>query len=490
MRVNPWLKTASLAETNQIWSLDLSYDYDLICIGSGPAGQRCAIQAAKLGKNVAVIENRQCVGGVCLETGTIPSKTFREAVRSFMVRRSHDSGLGFARRVKPEAADLLKRVSEVIQYETGVQTDQLQRNDVNIILGKASFVDPHSVLVETDTGSRTLKAEKILVAVGARPAKPPNVEPDGQTVLLSDGVTHLSKLPKTLAVVGAGVIGIEYASMFAALGIEVTVIDRRDRPLEFLDNEIIDELIHQMRDMRVTFRLGETVKSLKVVGNGRSRGRLNLDSGKHIVSDSILYSIGRQGATDTLALGAAGLEADNRGRLKVDEYFRTGVEHVYAAGDVIGFPSLAATSGEQGRLAACHMFDVDAQPMPDHFPIGIYAIPEISMVGATEQKLTDENVPYEIGLARYREIARGQIIGDENGLLKLIFHRKDNRLLGAHAIGSGATELIHIGQAVLRLGGGLEYFLQTVFNYPTLAECYKVAALNAANKLRRGLVAV
>ena len=304
------------------------YDYDLICIGSGPAGQRCAVQAAKFGKRVALLEKRRTVGGVCLETGTIPSKTFREAVRSFTVQRSYDSGLGFAPRVKPDVRQLVKRVNDVIQHETAVQTDQMQRNDVNIVRGNATFDEPHSLLIETDSGSRTLTAQYIMVAVGSRPASPPNIEADGRSVILSDGLMNLDKLPRTMAVVGAGVIGLEYASMFAALGIEVTVVDKRKRPLEFLDTEIIDELIHQLRDMRVTFRLDEAVKSLQVIGNGKSHVRLELESGKHIVADLVLYSIGRQGATDELNLPSAGLQSDGRGRLNVDEYFRTKEEHI------------------------------------------------------------------------------------------------------------------------------------------------------------------
>jgi NAD(P) transhydrogenase len=465
-------------------------EYDLICIGSGPAGQRCAIQAAKLGKKAAVVEKRSFVGGVSLETGTIPSKTLREAVRTFINRRSHDSGLGFAPRVKPTAADLLLRVGEVIQVETRVQTDQMQRNDVNIILGKATFESPHSLLVETKNGSRTLTARNILIAVGTRPAAPPNIRVDGCTIIDSDGIVLMKKLPRTMAVVGAGVIGVEYASMFASMGVEVVVIDKRTRPLEFLDREIVDELVHEMRNMRVTFRLGEAVRGMEVFEEPSRQGRIELESGKYIVTDLILFSIGRQGATSALNLKAAGLETDERGRLQVDDNFRTAVKHIYAAGDVIGFPALAATSAEQGRLAARHMFGVESKPMPSHFPIGIYSIPEISMVGATEEELTEQKISYEVGMARYREIARGHILGVEDGLLKLIFDRDRGDLLGAHAIGNSATELIHIGQAVLRLGGGLEYFLETVFNYPTFAECYKVAALNAANKLRRGNTAV
>jgi NAD(P) transhydrogenase len=325
----------------------------------------------------------------------------------------------------------------------------------------------------------------MVIAVGTRPAAPPGVAADGEVVITSDEVTRIRRLPRTLAVVGAGVIGVEYASMFAALGIAVTLIERRERALEFLDREIVDELVHQMRKRSVTFRFGEAVESIAVEGNGAPQAVLRLESGKRIVADVVLFSAGRVAATDRLDLGAAGLDVDGRGRLKVDETFRTAVPHIFAAGDVIGYPSLAATSSEQGRLAACHAFGLEAGPMTSHFPIGIYAVPEISMVGATEEELTRERVPYETGLARYREIARGQILGDDSGLLKLLFHRDTHRLIGVHAIGTGATELIHIGQAVLALGGGMAYFLQTVFNYPTLAECYKVAALDAFNKLRR-----
>ncbi len=461
----------------------MEYDYDLICVGSGPAGQRCAIQAAKLGKRVAIIEASSTVGGVCLGTGTIPSKTFREAVRAFNTRRSYDSGLGFDPRIKPSAKELLSRVDDVIRIEGDVQIDQLQRNDVNVILGTAIFDGPHSLTIQTKSGAKSLSTDKILIAVGTVPADPPGIKPDGRTVIVSSDVMELTSLPRTLTVVGAGVIGVEYASMFGNLGIEVTIVDGRARPLEFLDGEIIDELIYQMRKKRTTFRLGEKVESVEILADGE--GMIRLESGKKIVSEMILFTVGRQGATDGLELQAVGLKADERGRIKVDSIFRTEVDNIYAAGDVIGFPSLAATSAEQGRLAACHMFGVSTGPMPDHFPIGIYSIPEISMVGQTEEQLTDRKIPYETGVALYNEIARGHILGDQGGLLKLIFHSETLRLLGAHVIGDRATEIIHVGQAVLGLGAGLDYFLETVFNYPTLGECYKVAALNAANKLRR-----
>lgn len=460
----------------------MAFDYDLLCIGSGPAGQRAAVQAAKLGKRVAVVEKQRSIGGVCIETGTIPSKTFREAVRSFNAFHAYEAAEN-GMRTRPDMASLLRRVSQVVQREAEVVEDQLARNDVDLIRGHASFVDPHTLRIEAETGVRNLSAEFVLVAVGTWPAEP-SVKPDGQTLILSDDILGLEKMPHTMAVVGGGVIGIEYASMFAALGVQVTVVDKRPRPLEFLDREIVDELIHQMRNSNVTFRGGEGVARLEIREGPPRRGAIELDSGKHVVADLILYCVGRTGATGDLNLAAVGLETDDRGRLKVDDQFRTAVPHIFAAGDVIGYPSLAATSSEQGRLAACAMFEWHADPMGSHFPVGVYSIPEISMTGATEEELTAQKIPYETGIARYREIARGQILGDDSGLLKMIFHRDDLRLLGVHCIGTGATELVHIGQAVLGLGGGLDYFLHTVFNYPTLAECYKVAAYNAANKLQ------
>jgi NAD(P) transhydrogenase len=458
------------------------YDYDLICIGSGPAGQRAAIQAAKLGKRAAVVERQRDVGGICIETGTIPSKTFREAVRRVYSRPGLES-MDNRDRVRPTMEQLVKHVASVVQRESGNVHDALARNDVRLIHGRASFEGPHTLLVTDEDGARRVTAEHILIAVGTVPSKPRGVECDDKTITTSDTVLSMAQLPRTMAVVGAGVIGIEYASMFAALGVQVTVIDQRPRPLEFLDGEIVDELIHQLRKHDVIFRCGDGVSHVEIVQNGKSQGLLHLESGKHLVADVVLFSAGRTGATDGLNLQAAGLEADDRGRLKVDPHFQTSVPHIWAAGDVIGFPALAATSSEQGRLAACAMFNHDAHPMSEHFPVGIYAIPEVSMVGATEEQLTAKKIPYESGIARYKEISRGAIRGDEQGMFKMLFDRDSGRLLGCHCIGSGATELIHVGQAVLALGGGLDYFLTAVFNYPTLAECYKVAAFNAANKL-------
>ena len=459
-----------------------AYDYDLVCIGSGPAGQRAAVQSAKLGKRVAVVEKQPCLGGVCLGTGTIPSKTLREAVVFFNRVSSQDRAR--ASGARPTAEQLLAKVDEVLAREQRVIEDQLRRNDITVVYGEASFADPHTLAVRSDEGWRRITAEHIVIAVGTHPAPPPGVAADGEVVVTGDDVVRLKQVPRAMAVVGGSVIGIEYASMFSALGVPVTLIEKRARPLEFLDQEIVEELIHQMRHRNVTFRLGETVKSIEVSAGPPRRAIIYLESGKRLVSDVVLFSAGRVASTASLKLEAVGLEADERGRIKVDEAFRTKVPHIFAAGDVIGYPSLAATSSEQGRLAACQAFGVEAGPMAAHFPVGIYAIPEISMVGAPEHELTERKVPYETGVARYREIARGQILGDDSGLFKMLFHRDDRRLLGVHAIGTGATELVHIGQAVLGLGGGIDYFLGTVFNYPTLAECYKVAALDAHNKLR------
>ncbi len=466
--------------------MDASYPYDLVCIGSGPAGQRAAVQAAKLGRRVAIVERRQVLGGVCLDTGTIPSKTFREAVLSFAAKPPFGRGgrgEPGLRPHRPSITDLLSRVSDVVDREASVIEDQLERNGIQLLSGEASFADPHTLNVDAGASRTTLKAAQILLAVGTRPSPPPGVPVDGVTILTSDEIVRLPEVPHSMVVVGAGVIGLEYASMFAALGTSVTLVDRQRRPLEFLDQEIVDELIHQMRNRNVLFRGNEAVDTIEVHDGPPRRAVLTLQSGKRLVADIVLFSVGRIGATDRLNLAAAGLTADERGRLKVDACFRTEVPHIYAAGDVIGYPSLAATSSEQGRLAACHALGVPAKPMSAHFPIGIYAIPEVSMVGLPEHELTEKKIPYEVGIARYREIARGQILGDDSGFFKMLFHRDTRALLGVHIIGTGATELLHIGQAVLALGGGLDYFLDAVFNYPTLAECYKVAALDAANRL-------
>ena len=456
-------------------------DLDLLVIGSGPAGQKAAIQAAKLGKRVAVIERRHMVGGVCTNTGTLPSKTLREAV-VYLTGMSQKQLYGQSYQVKDDITieDLFWRTQAVIQREVDVVRNQLARNHVQMLHGDARFVDPHTVAVTAGSEERRITAENIVIAVGTRPHRPKTVEFDDSTVLDSDGILKLPHLPRALVVVGGGVIGIEYASMFAALGTKVTVIEQRHRLLDFCDDQITEALQYHLRDIGVTFRFGEEVVAVERHENGTIT---HLKSGKRIAADTVLYSAGRIGATEALQLEKAGLAADTRGRIPVDEHYRTAAPHIYATGDVIGFPSLAATSSEQGRLAACHAFGLDAGAISDVLPIGIYTIPEISFVGKTEEELTEESIPYEIGLSRYRELARGAIIGDNHGMLKLLVGAEDRKVHGVHVFGTNATELVHIGQAVMALGGTVDFLVETVFNYPTLAESYKVAALDATNKL-------
>jgi len=464
-----------------------SYDYDLVVIGSGPAGQRAAIQAAKLEKKVALVEKKAVVGGVCINTGTIPSKTLREAVLYLSGYRERNIyGASYTVKQNITMQDLLFRTDYVIRHEIDVTRHQLLRNGVDVISGTASFTEPHTLRLEMPDGHSTqhITADKVVLAVGTVATKDEHIPFDGRVIFTSDDILQQDRLPKNLAVIGAGVVGCEYASMFAALGMRVTVIDKRPELLSFVDREIGDTLAYHLRENRVTLRLGEEVGGLEKFQNGGGdHVRIHLESGKTVTCDKALYSIGRTGATYKLGVEAAGICADSRGRLKVNEQFQTCIPHIYAVGDVIGFPSLASTSMEQGRLAACHAFGVDAKAVPELFPYGIYTIPEISMVGKTEEDLTKEEVPYEIGKARYREIARGQIIGDMTGLLKLIFHAESRELLGVHIIGEGASELVHIGQAVLAYNGKVDYFVKTVFNYPTLAECYKTAAFDGINRL-------
>ncbi len=456
--------------------------FDLFVIGTGPSGQRAAIQAAKLGKNVGICERREVVGGVCTNTGTIPSKTFREAVLHLSgIAQRGMYGASYTVKENITAGDLLFRCNVVIQREIENVRLHMRRNGVTVLNGTAAFTGPKTLAIRGRSGSTDVEAGTIVIAAGSVPARPPGIEVDGETVIDSDGILGLTRLPRTLTVVGAGVIGTEYATMFAALGLDVTLIDKRPRLLEFVDGEIAEALQFIMRQWGVSLRLGEEVASVAVEAPGRAVA--NLKSGKRNISEMLLFSIGRQGATGELNLPAAGLSADERGRLKVDASYQTEVPHIYAVGDVIGFPALASTSQEQGRLAACHAFGVPASSIPALFPYGVYSIPEISMVGRTEEELTGASVPYETGIAHFRETARGAIVGDAIGVLKLLFHRETRRLLGVHILGTSATELIHVGQAVLGLGGTLDYFVETVFNYPTFAEAYKVAALDAWNKL-------
>ena len=459
------------------------YDYDILVLGSGPSGQKAAIAAAKLDRRAAIVEKRHMIGGVCINTGTIPSKTLREAVL-YLTGLSQREMYGQSYRVKDDitVADLTSRTQHVVGREIDVIRNQLARNRVRLLTGTARFQDPHTLVVDDGTGHEArYTAEKVIVAVGTRPARPNTVDFDEQTIIDSDGILALERVPQSLIVVGAGVIGIEYASMFAALGAKVTVVERRERMLEFCDLEIVEALKYHLRDLAVTFRFGQAVAAVE----RHPRGAIAvLESGKRIPADTVMYSAGRQGTADLLDVEKAGLSADARGRIEVNDHFQTVVPHIYAVGDVIGFPALASTSMEQGRLAAHHACDEPAHDMHQLQPIGIYTIPEISFVGRSEDELTESRTPFEVGIARYRELARGQIIGDSYGMLKLLVSPDDRRLLGVHVFGTGATEIVHIGQAVMGCNGTIDYLVDTVFNYPTLAESYKVAALDAMNKMR------
>jgi NAD(P) transhydrogenase len=463
------------------------YDYDLLVIGSGPAGQRAAIQAAKLNKRVAVVERKTILGGVCINTGTIPSKTLREAVMHLSGYRERSLyGASYTVKQNITMSDLMYRTDHVIQHELDIVRHQLLRNHVELISAEASFVDANTIRLKfvDERGWRDVTTAHTIVATGTRAIKSDNVPLDGKRIFLSDDLLKIDHLPRTLTVVGAGVIGLEYACIFSALGVRVTIIDKRRRLLPFVDAEIIDSLIYHLNQERAIMRLGEEVQSIEPITDEHGeRVKIHLGSGKQIITEMALYSIGRTGATKFLNCEAAGLEVDTRGLLKVNDNFQTTTPNIYAVGDVIGFPSLASTSMEQGRLAACHAFGVPTNHTPELFPYGIYTIPEISTVGRNEEELTEQGIPYEVGKAQYREIARGQIIGDQTGLLKLIFHLDTHELLGVHIIGEGASELVHIGQAVMAFNGKVEYFINTVFNYPTLAECYKTAAFDGINRL-------
>jgi NAD(P) transhydrogenase len=460
------------------------YDFDMIVIGSGPSGRRAAVQAAKLGKSVLVIEKGRRVGGVSVHTGTIPSKTLRETVLNLSGWRERGF-YGRSYRVKQniDANDLRARLHKTLDHEVEVLEHQFNRNAVRTARGEARFIDPHGVEVKTEDGETHVHTgAHILIACGTRPFRPDYVPFNGTTVLDSDEVVDLKRLPRSLTVIGAGVIGVEYATIFSALDVAVTLIEPRPTFLDFIDKELIEEFVHDLRDRNVALRLGSPVTSIEVREDGRCHTALG--NGRTVVSDMMLFAAGRMGSTDSLNLAAAGLAVDHRGRITVQpKTLQTDVPHIYAAGDVIGFPSLASTSMEQGRLAACHAFGLAPPPPPEFFPYGIYAVPEISTVGLNEEEVRKRDIPYECGIARFRETSRGHIMGLDSGMMKMIFSLKTRRLLGVHIVGEGATELIHIGQAVLNLKGTIDYFIENSFNYPTLAEAYKIAALDAWNRM-------
>ena len=464
--------------------------FDCVVIGTGPAGQKGAIQAAKLGHRVAIVEKNQFLGGAQINTGTMPSKALREAALH-LTGAGKRSLYGEASRIKRRItiSDLATVSQHVIRREWDLIRNQFERNDVELIWGRARFQNPQELAITRDDESEVISADRFLIAVGTKPARPNSVPFNGKSVVTSDEITGLDHIPKSMIVVGGGVIGVEYACIMATLGVRVTLVEGRSQVLGFLDQEIAGAFQYFMRQRGITLRLGEKVQDIceTEVQNGTTRTlvQAELESGKRLRAETLLYAVGRQGVCSQLGLDAVGIEFDDRERLHVNEHYQTNVDHVYAAGDVIGFPALASTSMEQGRRAICHAFNVTnvGDYNTSLYPYGIYSIPEISMVGRTEEQLTQEGIPYEAGIAHYREIARSQLLGDDLGMLKLLIHQDTHQILGVHAIGTGATELIHIGQAVMALNGDAEYFINNVFNFPTLAECYKVAAYNGVNKL-------
>lgn len=459
------------------------HSYDLVVVGSGPAGRRAAIQAAKLHKKVLVIEKGTRVGGVSVHTGTIPSKTLRETALNLTGWRERGF-YGRAYRVKQEisAADLRRRLLITLDHEVDVLEHQFSRNRVHQMRGRARFLDANLLEVTKDDGEvLKIDATSILLAVGTKPFRPAHIPFDGKSIIDSDEILEIETLPRSLIVIGAGVIGIEYATIFSALDTAVTVVESRDTMLDFIDKEIVDDFSYQLRDRNMKLIFGQAIETVEKDGE---RCHVTLENGRRLSAEMVLFAAGRVGATETLDLKNCGLEADKRGRLTVDPLtFQTSVPNIYAAGDVVGFPSLASTSMEQGRIAARHAVGVPAIEPPRFFPYGIYAVPEISTCGFTEEEVIERKIPYDCGIAHFRETSRGHIMGLDTGLLKLIFSLKTRRLLGAHIVGEGATELIHIGQAVLNLKGTVDYFVENTFNYPTLAEAYKIAGLDAWNRM-------
>lgn len=458
--------------------------FDVLVIGSGPGGQKAAIQAAKLGKKVAIIERSPYIGGAGLHSGTLPSKTLRETAL-FLAGFKQRAIFGFQFTLGREVtlSELMHRKSEVIRNQMELIIEQFSRNHVEIIYGEASFIDSKTLLVKGAGGGEELAADIIVIAAGSRPARPADVPFDKDHIYDSDSILGLDKIPDNITIVGGGVIGCEYSCIFAALGVKITLVEKKDRLLSFADAEIINSLTYLMRQSGITFRLNDEVVNIRVERPGRVVTELK--SGKVVISEKLLYTMGRVGNTDRLNLEAVKIKPDKRGLLTVNESYQTSAQNIYAIGDIIGFPSLASTSMEQGRRAICNAFQKEGLTceFTGHLPFGIYTIPEVSMVGENEESLTLKGVPYEVGCAYFREVARGQIIGDVSGMVKLIFDRTSRRLLGVHIVGEKASELIHIGQAILNYGGTVDYFKDAVFNYPTLSDAYKEAALNGLNKL-------
>ena len=457
--------------------------YDLIIIGSGPAGRAAAIQAGKLKRKVLVVDRKDRLGGVSVHTGTIHSKTLRETVLNLSGYRER-SFYGRSYRVKDniDAGDLKARLHMTLDHEVDVLEHQFNRNHVDTLLGMAKFVGPNEIEVATEAGdTSSITGDKFLIATGTKTYRPDYVPFNGRTVVDSDEFLEMSEIPRSLVVVGAGVIGVEYATMFSALDVTVTLIEPRDSFLDFIDSALISDFTHQIKENGVDLRLGSAITQIEDAGK---HVEVSLENGRHVRADMLLFAAGRMGATDKLGLEVVGLKTDHRGRLEVDrKSYQTKVPHIYAAGDVIGHPSLASTSLQQGRVAGCHALDTPTLGESPWFPYGIYSVPEISTCGMSEEEMQEREIPYEIGVARLRETSRGQIMGLEHGMLKMLVSLKTRRVLGVQIVGEGATELIHIAQAVLNLKGTVDYFVKNTFNYPTLAEAYKIAGLDAFNRM-------
>lgn len=457
---------------------------DALVIGAGPAGWAAALQGAKLGLEVAVVEKRALVGGACIHTGTVPSKTLREAILDLLaVRRGGELGVQSTLARPLGIQDLMRRKDAVIEQQVRTLQSFLDRNQIRVIAGSASLVSPQQVRVATPEKEEILEAERIVIATGSRPRRPRDIPFDDRVICDSDSILSLDAIPRSLAVMGGGVVGCEYACMFAALGVKVTLLDRRSALMRFLDQAILDSLCHHMREIGVRIMLGEEVESVQVREAGRQRQVLvKLQSGREVKAERLLAAAGRESNTDTLGLPRVGIETDETGLVKVDEHYRTSQPSIFAVGDVIGFPALAGTSMHQGRLAMLRAAGQEPPPARA-LPVAIYTIPEISMVGLTEEECRQQGVVYEVGVARYGESARSQISGRLDGLLKLVFRREDRVLLGVHLIGHASSELVHIGMAVVHTGGTIDQLADSVFNYPTLSEAYRVAALDGINRL-------
>jgi len=465
----------------------VKFDYDFVVIGGGPAGRRAAIQASKLGKSVALVDDQKRIGGVSVHTGTLPSKTIRESVLSVTGwRDQHFKSRQPRNGVKMMQDSINSRLWTTLGDEVEVIDSQLARNNVTILRGKARFSNAHKLLVRQNmNGKKTsfsVTAEKFLISVGTRPFRPKNIPFNSTTVIDSDSVAANLPMPRSITVVGGGVIGLEYATIFSTLEIPVTVVEAREQILEFIDRDIVANFVHQLSERGISLRLGRSIDKISL--DELDHPNIILDDGRQLCSEMLLFTAGRVGAVDNLGLEKVGIEYDVRGRLSVDkETLQTSQPHIYAAGDIIGFPALASTSMEQGRQAACHAFGLPITNSDNSFPLGIYSIPEIASIGLSEEDARQQGFQVEIGIARFQETSRGHILGSCKGMLKCIFDLNERTLLGVHIVGEGATELIHIGQAVINLNGGIDYLSDNVFNFPTLAEAYKVAALDAYNRM-------